>query len=190
MTITEKSLDAHTLLATKLVNLNDRVEAREGLSLSVTTTPIYEYREIWAEENATLNASGFEWSYGNGSTGYVGIPHDGKSGWEVFAMYFQADSFTTGSNATVVCRQFQSASNTSSQDVCSITVSSPTDGGGQVNHTHKYEEFATPHSLPFPAEAAPLGFFTSQKSGTVSDARVGVRLRRQIGEAITGVTLS
>jgi len=194
MALVPKSTAAHELSAQKLENLHGRVSVLEnapaGGTLTVTKKDLFEYREIWAEENGTISSGQTEWSYGNGAVGYIGIPHDGKEGWEAFAMYLQADTHAAGASVTVDCRQFSTAGNTTNHDVCSITLTSETDGGGVVNHSHKYEEFSTPHSLPFPTSFAPIGFRTRTVSGTVSDVRVGVRLRRKIGEYVSDVSFT
>lgn len=189
MTLATNEQSAKVLIAQKLNALNTRLTTLEG-GLILAKTPIYEYREIWAEENAAISANQAEYSFGNGAAGYIGIPHTGQSDWEVFAMYFNADIFADGSSATIACRQFLTDSNQISDEICDITVNSPTDGGGQINHSYKYVEFSPPKPLPHPNISAPIGFFTKSMTGTITDVRVGVRLRRKIGEAVIDVSFS
>jgi len=160
-------------------------------SLTITTEPTYEYREIWAEESGGLNAAQSEWSYGNGATGFMGIPHLAEEGWEVTHMYFNSDVYNAGANVTIALMQFETASNNISNEVSTITVANSTDGGGSTNHAYKTEKYDPPIPIPFPTSGAPLGFYTKTLTGgTISDARVGARLRRQTGTHVTGVTLN
>ena len=160
-----------------------------GGTLTVTKEDLFEYREIWAEENGTISSNQAEWSYGNGAVGWIGIPHDAKDNWEVFAMYLNADTFAAGSSARVSVRQFETGSNTTAHKIADITLDDTTNDG-VVNHAFFYEEFSTPIPLPYPTTSAPIGFYTETVTGSVSDVRVGVRLRRKIGEYVSDVTLA
>lgn len=153
--------------------------------LIITREPLYEYRDIWAEENSALDANSAEWSFGNGSSGFMGIPFD--NGWEIFAMYFMADVFAATAAVEVAIHNYRNAASAAiANDLASITISSATDGGGQVNNAAKFETLAVPVTVP---ANAVLGFITRTDTGTISDARVGARLRRQIGEYVSDVQL-
>jgi len=152
--------------------------------VSVTKAPLYEYREIWAEENAAISSNQAEWSYGNGSTGPVGIPID--AGWECIEMGFNADIYTAAATATVELVVYPTDSISSATTVASISLANSTDGGGATNHAWKHEVLSTPTAIP----SGPLGFYTRSVSGTVSDARIYARMRRQIGEYVTGVQIA
>ena len=45
------------------------------------TFSFYVYDKTWAEENAAISGNQQEWSFGNGSTGSVGLPYI-ENGWE------------------------------------------------------------------------------------------------------------
>jgi len=161
------------------------------VSLNITTEPDYIYDKIWAEENAAISSNQAEYSYGNGAAGPIGIPHNGQEGWEVVEMFFQADVHAASAVATVVCKQFETeATNNPSYDVCEITINGASDGGGQTNHSYKTITFDPPKPLPFPTSFAPLGFYTETVSGgTISDVRVGIKMRRKVGDKVIGVSL-
>ena len=167
-----------------------KVNSNSASSINITREDIYEYREIWAEESSAISSNAAEYSYGNGASGNIGIPNFPDTRWEVVAMYFNADNFADGSSVTVACYQFLTSSSALSNEVCTITLNDPTDGGGQANHAYKVVEYDPPKPLPHPNTAAPIGFYTKSVTGTISDVRVGVRLRRKIGEAVTNVEFS
>lgn len=138
-------------------------------TLSVTTAPLYEYRDLWAEESATLQSGATEWSFGNGAIGRIGVPVG--SGWEVVEMGFHAEA--AGVSISVNLVDFQAPGD---PVIATIAVT----GGFGV------DEFATPVAVP---AGAVLGFRTGTEVGSYSDGRVSARLRRQIGEYVTGVTI-
>lgn len=189
MALAPKEQSAKTLIAQKLNDLNARLLALKG-GLNLTHTPIYEYREIWAEESLAISSNQAEYSYGNGAVGNIGIPNIPDPNWEIIGMYFNADIFEAGASATIACYQFLTPSNDQSNEVCTITINGPSDGGGEVNHAYKYLEYDPPKALPHANTAAPIGFYTKTVTGAISDVRIGVRLRRKIGEAVTGVSFS
>jgi len=99
--------------------------------LSTTSQSVYEYRDIWSEEAGVLNADNSQWSYGNGSTGFIGLPID--SGWEVVAMYFHADTYpATGSVVIDLMDYGLDPSNATANTIATISVTSATDGGGNT----------------------------------------------------------
>ena len=156
-----------------------------GGSLNVTTAPYYEYREIWAEENGGMaTGQSSEWSYGNGATGYIGIPFD--AGWEVFQMYFNADTMAATSIANVDLMSYVTPSNAAANTIIAFTISAADDGGGTTNNAWKVQNY-TPVLVP----EGPVGFNTrSSSGGTITDVRVGCRFRRKIGDYVTGVTIT
>ena len=149
----------------------------EGEALPVPTAPIYEYREIWAEENGAIS-SGAEWSYGNGAVGYIGLPHDGKAGWEVISIYFNADVYTVGTTGSVDFMLYKTASGAEENVITSIDIA-----GIVAARAAKHVDISPP--VPIEAVVAPLGFYTRSVIGSATRVQVGVRMRRQIGEYVT-----
>jgi len=161
----------------------------DDLSLAVTRLPLYEYRDIWAEESGATNAGTAEWSFGNGATGFMGLPID--VGWEVEAMYFHADTFAANGSISVDLMDYgNTPSNAGANTISSIVLANSTDGGGATNNAYKYEQYVTPIAIPITGTSTVVGFITRTESGNISDARVGARLRRRIGEYVSDVTLS
>lgn len=153
-----------------------------GVALQVETTPIYEYRDVWAEEGAGLADNSAQWSYGNGATGFIGLPID--DGWEVQAMYFHADTGNAATDLTLELVDFTTPS-TAAPVIASLDVSVAA-GDGVVNNVYRYEEFDP--RLPVPAGAV-LGFRTQEDGGNAADGRVGARLCRLQADVVTGVRL-
>lgn len=150
---------------------------------TVTKLPLYEYRDIWAEEGGGLNGNNAEWSYGNGAVGFMGLVID--AGWEAIDMYFQADTYAATASVQVDLMSYITPSNAAGNTIASINLANAADGGGGTDNAYKYDQLATPAAVP----AGPIGFITRGLSGNVSDARVGARLRRQIGEYVSDVTV-
>lgn len=180
--------DSTNLLATRTAEefnaVRGEISDQFNGSLVVTKMPLYEYRELWAEEAGAINSNQAEWSYGNGSTGFVGVPID--AGWEAIEMGFSADGYAATATVTVELVVFLTASNNPANTVASLSLADSTDGGGATNHAWKHEVLSVPKAIP----AGPLGFYTRSVSGTISDARVYARMRRQIGEYVTGVQIA
>jgi hypothetical protein len=153
-------------------------------TLQYDTEPLYEYRDMWAEEGGGMNTNSFEWSYGNGATGYIGLPID--EGWELIAMYFQAD---TGGSATesmeVRLVDIGASPSTAAPVIYTLTISQS--GQGVDNNAWVYENLTTPVPIP---ENTFIGFRSGTEVGGWSDARVGIRLRRKIGDYVSNVYLT
>jgi len=148
-----------------------------GVSLTTTTTPIYEKCVIWAEENGALDSNQSEWSFGNGATGNIGITL--AEDWEVYAVTFQADV----SNAAAT--QFQmEIMNFATGVIVLDSIVLPNQG--QINNFSSSVTLTTP--LNFSAGDV-LGFRTDIETGVVSDGRVAAWLRRKVADAITQVSL-
>lgn len=154
--------------------------APTSATLIVTKMPLYEYRDIWAEEAGGLANNSAQWSFGNGATGFIGLPID--SGWEVVAMGFHSDTGNGATDLTIELVDYTTPS-TAAVVISSIDVDAP--GDGAVNNLYKYEELATPASVP---SGAVLGFRTQEDGGNAGDARAYARLRRQVGEYVSDVT--
>lgn len=158
-------------------------------TLTVTKEPLYEYRDIWAEESGAVSAGTAQWSFGNGATGFMGLPID--AGWEVEAMYFHADTYPATATVQVDLMNYGNVpSNAAANTITSISLSSSTDGGGATNNAYKYERLATPVLIPVTGTSTVIGFITRVRTGAISDARVGARLRRQIGEFVSDVVVT
>ena len=153
----------------------------------VTKQPLYEYKEIWAEESGGANANNSEWSFGNGATGFMGLPID--AGWEVIQMGFMADTYAATATIQVDLMNYGNvASNAGANTIASIDLASATDGGGTTNNAYKMVDIS-PTPIPVIGTATVIGFITRGLSGSVSDSRVLARLRRQVGEYVSEVTL-
>lgn len=154
--------------------------------LVVTKLPLYETIVIWAEESGATNANSAEWSFGNGATGFMGLTWDNADGWEAVAMSFHADTYAATATIQVDLMNYgNTPSNAAANTLVSIAVANAADGGGQTNNAKKWIDFAP---VPIPANAV-LGFITRGETGNISDARVLVKLRKQIGEYVSDVTL-
>lgn len=152
--------------------------------LVVDTLPLYEYRDLWAEENATLSNNNPEWSFGAGADGYIGLPID--AGWEVVAMYFHADGATNNADATVNLINIATNPSATAPTVATITMTD--NGSGQTNNGWVFQDMlAAPALVP---AGAVLGFRTGAVSGRIGNARVGARLRRQVGNYVSSVSLT
>lgn len=158
-------------------------------TLNVSTIPIYEYRDIWAEESSGTNPNSAEWSFGNGATGYMGLPID--AGWEVEALYFMADTYPATATIQVDLMNYGNvASNAAANTIASINLTSSTDGGGTTNNAYKYESLDEPVAIPVTGSATVIGFLTRGETGNISDARVGARLRRKVADVVGSVLLN
>lgn len=162
---------------------NGAGEIEVTVALATTTRPLYEYRDIWAEESGGNDDNTSEWSFGNGATGDIGLPIDDD--WEVVAMYFQAD--TGGSPAEsmeVHLVDKQTTVGAGSPVIATVNITAA--GSGADNNAFIFQDFATPVAVP---DGAVLAFRTGNEVGTWSDSRVGARLRRQVGTYVDSVTL-
>jgi len=117
---------------------------------------------IWAEESTGLTDDQLEWSFGNGATGQIGIPL--PEDWEAYAVSFNADA--NGATDTVEIAVINSATNT---NLFTFTAS------GAANNMVYTETLGTPVAIP---AGTSIGFRTVDVSGTISNARVAVFLRR------------
>jgi len=156
---------------------------RQQLQLppDISLIDLYEYRDIWAEESGATNAGSAEWSFGNGATGFIGLPID--DGWEVTAMYFQGDTYAATATIQVDLMNYgNTPSNAGANTIASISLANSTDGGGATNNGYKYQDLPTPIAIPVTGDSTVIGFITRGETGNISDARVGARLRRKIGE--------
>jgi len=173
-------------------DLRKRVQALsepEPVSVVTETVSVYEYRDIWAEESSALTNGSAEWSFGNGATGFMGLPID--DGWEVEAMYFQADTYASQTRIQVDLMDYGNVpSNAAANTITSISLASATDGGGAVNNAYKYDKLTTPVAIPTNGGVTVIGFITRSLAGAASDARVGARLRRKVADVVTSVTIS
>ena len=176
--------DAMAALCSRISALEENQDGSADIEYS--TQAVYEYRDIWAEESGGTDPNSAEWSFGNGATGFMGLPID--AGWEVEAMYFQADTFAAQSTIQVDLVDYGNVpSNAAANTIASISLSSATDGGGDTNNAYKYEALATPVAIPVTGDATIIGFLTRLETGNNSDARVGARLRRKVGDFVVSV---
>ncbi len=182
MSLTQKVQSLVAAFTPKLNQLNDRVSVLEGGGPpNGALTTIYEYRDIVAEEASGMTANEAEWSYGNGSVGYIGLPFD--VGWEIYGLFINADTFINGSSVDVDVMRYDSASSTTAHQLTTLSVADQDDGnitGSGQNHFSKFVDLRdAPVAIP---DMSLVGFFTRALSGSISDVRVGALCRRPIGQ--------
>ncbi len=107
---------------------------------------------IWAEENAALANGQTEWSFGNGSTGFIGIPLGIDC--ELFAISFNADSFGTSASIDI------------NRDGTAVATPNFTSNNQVIAIT----------AIPY-TQGQLLSFETNTVSGTTTDARVCAWMR-------------
>ena len=189
----DANTDEQDLVKTVIDSDTIRVGITNGNSIDIgivkTYQDMYEYRDLWAEEGGRLVSGSAQWSYGNGATGYMGLTID--DGWEVEAMYFQADTYPATATVQVDLMNYgNTPSNAAANTITSITLSSATDGGGGVNNGYKYMAIINPTSIQTTGGSTVIGFITRTVTGSISDVRVGARLRRSVGSVVTSVSIS
>lgn len=166
----------------------EQLEKQVKPSLTVTKEDLYEYRDIWAEESGATNPNSAEWSFGNGATGFMGLPID--NGWEVVALAFHADTYPATATIQVDLMNYgNTPSNAAANTIASISLANATDGGGVTNNAYKYEVLASPIAIPVTGSSTVIGFITRGETGAISDARIYARLRRKIGEYVSDVSI-
>lgn len=153
-------------------------------SLSIEKEDLYEYMDIWAEESGQTTANSAEWSYGNGATGFIGIPME--EGWELIQLKLHADTFAAFSVLTVDAMAYplSSPGNAIANTISTISINGSTDGGGSTNNAFKILDIT-----PVPVPTCIFGFITRTSTGNSSDVRVAARLRRKSGEYVSNVIL-
>lgn len=161
-----------------------------GGLLALTKQAVYEHRDIWAEERVGPTTTTPRWSFGDGANGYAGLVVD--TGWEVEALYFQADLFAANARITVDLMNYGLSQSTAPVGtLASIALTSATDGGGQTNNAFKYAKLVTPVLVPVNAAGSTfIGFHTRSFTGSMSNMRVGARLRRKIGDFVVNAALT
>lgn len=152
-------------------------------TLQYDTLPLYEYRDMWAEEGSGAGDNSSQWSYGNGATGFIGLPVD--EGWELISMYFQSD---VGGSATESMQVHLVDIGASPSNTAPIiyTLNISQSGSGVDNNAWTYENLATPVAIP---SNTFIGFRTGDEVGNWSDMRVGIRMRRKLGDYVSHVFL-
>lgn len=169
-----------------LAIVDDKLVLASATALNVETLPLYQNRDIWAEEAGGTDPNSAEWSFGNGATGFMGLPID--DGWEIDYMYFMADTFpATGSIRVGLC-DYTFPSNAAGNVLAEIELTSASDGFGNTNHAWKIEKFGDVNPVSIPQ--CVLGFRTLAESGVISDARVGAYLRKKVGDYVSNVEIN
>ena len=163
--------------------LVDRLCKLEANQVNAVTKPVYEYRELWAEESGGATANSSEWSFGNGATGFLGLPID--AGWEIVQMGFHADTYPSTATIQVDAMDYSGPApgDAAARTLSSISLEDARDGGGDTNNAYKIVEISPAASVP----AGVLGFITRAMVGAISDVRVYVRLRRQVGVCVESI---
>lgn len=157
------------------------------IGLEVETTPRFETRHVWAEEAGALNANSAEWSFGNGATGFIGLPIC-EDGWEITQVSFHGDTYAAQTQVEIaVCDYAIAPSAAAANILTTISLANSTDGTGATNNATKCVEVDPPIAVN---AGAILGFRTLQVTGTASDCRVQVRMRRQTGTHVTNVAIT
>ena len=182
---TQEDLDAKIeeleLAAEEGLSEQIREEEKEAATLAEQASALrpvfYEYRDIWCEEASALKANSSQFSYGNGATGFTGLPIDAD--WEVQALYFMADTYASLATVKIDMMNYGiKASSAAANTLTSITLENARDGGGDTNNAFKYLVLDEPVQIP--GEVTVIGFLTREVTGTISDVRVGARLRREL----------
>lgn len=158
--------------------LTEEVAELEAIEAAGNSPKAYEYRDIWAEEGSALRSGSAQFSFGNGATGYMGIPVD--AGWEVESMFLMASTYASTAKVKVELMDYSGPTpgSAASRAVASISLENARDGGGDTNNAYKIETFD--EAVPVVGDIIVLGFITREVTGTVSNVRVGVRLRREV----------
>lgn len=130
--------------------------------------PKWHYVLFWGEESGALASNSREWSFGDGGTGAKGIPV--KDGTQITELFFHADTFGVNAQVSIEVQDIQDV--TSPVVLGTISLNGASDGGGTAHNAYKL----ITHNINVPANCV-IGFQTIVVSGTVRDARVGVKLR-------------
>lgn len=155
---------------------------------TVKKEAVYETIDYWTEESGGTADNSAEWSSGNGATGYIGRPIG--PGWEVIGLYFHADTYAAQASITVDLMNYgNTPSNAAANTIASISLADATDGGGQTNNAYKLFLLNTPVEVPVTGDSTVIGFLTRNSQGNISDARVGARLRRLVGNYVCDVII-
>lgn len=165
----------------QIKTLQDALGDLQNPTLDITYKPVYEYRDIWAEESGGTNPNNAQWSFGNGATGYIGLPID--AGWEVIQLGFHADTYPSTATIQIDLMSYNTPSLAAANTIASVSLTSATDGGGTINNAYKLADV----SAVVPAGV--VGFITRGATGNISDARVYARLRRQVGTCVEDVSV-
>jgi hypothetical protein len=126
----------------------------------------YEKIVVWAEESSDLANNQMEWSYGNGDTGFIGLPL--PEAWEAYAVSFHADNTNNATN-TMLMAVVNITGNGAFTEFFRFTASGANDN---LAYT---EILATPVAIP---AGTTLGFRSITETGSINSARVAVWLRR------------
>lgn len=154
-------------------------------TLSVTKRPLFETMTIWAEESGGADPNSAEWSFGNGATGFIGLPLD--EGWELVSLGYHADTYPATASVSVALCDYTTPSSAATNIVATIDLANAADGGGGTNNAFKV--LVLP--VPIPIAGRPvIGFRTLTGVGSISDHRISARLRRKVGDYVSEVTLS
>ena len=81
-------------------------------------------------------------------------------------------------------------SNAAANTISSISLTNSTDGGGATNNAYKYFQLPAPIPVPVTGTTTVLGFLTRNVSGTISDVRVGAKIRKLKGYYISNIVVS
>ena len=116
----------------------------------------YSIQVIWAEENGVISANQTEYSYGNGSTGNIGIPCF-ANGVKAIGMLMQSETIGTSATVALIVNAIQVG------------------GEYEIVSTEKdsVHYFTTPLDIELGKR---IGFRTTTVTGAWTDVRVGVIL--------------
>lgn len=152
-----------------------------SVDLDTTMSPIYEYRDQWANEGGGAVDGSAQYSYGNGSTGFIGLPYD--DGWEIIAVYLMTDNNGANDDLSIDIKDYQTNPSAAAPTIASVQMTNS--GDGQANNGYVYTDLInSPESIP---NGAVLGFITNNETGTVSDIQVGFRARRKVGDYVSDI---
>lgn len=180
------SFQYHRIKTTSPREVYDLAEMSDlqAISLNVTKEPLYEYRDMWAEEGGGVADGSFQYSYGNGATGYIGLPID--EDWELIAFGIQTDIGGSAGEQLVVGLVDIGASPSASAPTIHSSIMNGA-GDGVDDNAWQYEDLSnSPVTVPGNTF---LGFRTINEEGAYSDVRAYARFRRKIGEYVSDVTM-
>lgn len=142
---------------------------------------VYEHMIVWGEEAGRLRNNSAQYSYGNGATGFMGIPIPPNQGWELVGISLHADTYPALATVNIAVHNYAVATPGSAAPILgTISLANAADGGGWTNNPFKYVDLSgAPVPLPSPTI---LGLRTITVTGVVSDVRVAMYLRRSAGQ--------
>ena len=156
-------------------HLESRLSAIETSAiLAATIIPEYEYYNYWAEESGNSSDNNFQWSWGNGDSGVIGLPVG--DGVEIIAVAFHADNGgSAGEDIQIRTVDIQNINSLVTLHTLDVVAA----GQGQDNNAHLYQDLrANPVVVP---DGGVLSFETGVENGIYNGMRCGIWTRQLTG---------